>query len=477
MTQLRWALCDSEGRLLAPIEQFHEDQVTISLNDVRNGSVTVSIEDPVVRLVEAGNTRLKAWLNGHIVLNAPVFLPHHQGDDGDGTLTISATDNLRLATASVRGFAEQVGIDQSEIMARLVEAADATPAEKAADVLGHGIIRGSLPVSLPRDRTYYDLTNVWGSIVELSQVIDGPDFELEPLDREDGVFAQLNTYPQHQGTDRSDMVAFEYGVGATNVDAFTWGPSTEQLCNRFICAGETPEGSPTTPAWMSENIDSQRMFGVYEGNEVDTEVSAVPTLKERADNVVATRSLPINFFTLLPSISEAGRDEVEYGVPPRAGPPTDFEADYWIGDTIRVIARIGEVATDLKGRVVTVGLATADAAGNVVTAIACTPLEAAAGVSGREVNLTVGPPNKAVGSEPTVPTEEPVSEEPEEAIAAPGKRGSGPGILIVEGHLQRGIEGAKSLGRPRPRIGQAKSLGSGGPKIIVVPTHRRKGKR
>jgi hypothetical protein len=409
MPQLRWALCDSQGRLLAPIDQFEQDGLQLGLNDIRTGTVTVSIEDPVVPLVTSMATRLKAWLNGSIILNAPVFLPSHDCSTGGqpGTLAISATDNLRLATAFTRAFAEQLGVDQSEIMALLVEAGDATAVEKAAGVLGHGIIRGSLAASVLRDRTYYDLTNIWEALLNMSQVIDGPDFELEPLDRDDGVFAQLNTYYPKQGTDLSDSVALEYGVGASNASGFGWQPSGEQLCNRFICAGETPEESPTTPAWLSENLESQRLYGIYEGNEVDTEVSEVQTLKEKADNVVATRAFPLDFVTVQPAVQEAGSAEVAFGVPPRFGPHTDPDADFWLGDTIRIIAREGELSKTLTGRAVVATLNTADAAGNVAVAVGFSPPDHAAGVTGEELALTLGPPNQTAGEESTVPTEEP----------------------------------------------------------------------
>jgi hypothetical protein len=431
MPQLRWALCDSQGRLLAPIDQFEQDSLTVGLNDIRTATVTVSIEDPVVSLVQSMATRLKAWLNGHIVLNAPVFLPDHncsmQGQAG--TLAVSATDNLRLATAFVRAFADLFGVDQSEIMALLMEAADATATEKADGVLGHGIIRGALAASVLRDRSYYDLTNIWEALLNMSQVIDGPDFELEPLDREDGVFAQLNTFYPKQGTDRSGSVTLEYGVGATNASSFGWQPSGEQLCNRFICAGETPEGSPTTPAWLSENLESQRLYGIYEGNEVDTEVSEVPTLKEKADNVVATRAFPLDFVTIQPAIQEPGRDEVEFGVPPRFGPPTDPDADFWLGDTTKIVAREGELNKTLTGRAVVATLSTADEAGNVAVAVGFSPPDHVAGVTGQEVALTLGPPNQTAGEEPTVPTEEPPLPEegwvPEMALEEAGNGGGG----------------------------------------------------
>lgn len=420
MSQLRWGLCDSLGRLIAPIDQPAQDNLQLTVNDIRNGSVTVSIEDPVVPLVESMATRLKAWLNGHIVLNAPIFLPDHafSAASESGTLTISATDNLRLATGFLIGFAEQLSVDQSEILARIVEAVDATPAEKSNGVLGHGIIRGVLASSVLRDRTYYDLTNAWQAMVDMSQVIDGPDFDLQPLDREDGIFAQLDTHYPKLGSDLSGAVLLEYGVGAENATGFGWQPSGEQLCNRFIMAGATPEESLTTPAYIAENVDSQRLFGIYAATEVDTEISEMATLKERADGVVGTRAFPLDFFSVQPALMEDGKVEVEYGVPPRFGPPTDPDADFWLGDTIGALAQEGALSKALTGRVVAAVLSTADKAGNVAVNVTLSPPDKAAGGTGREVALILGPPNQTAGSEATVETDDPPmpEEEPEPPV-------------------------------------------------------------
>jgi hypothetical protein len=317
-------------------------------------------------------------------------------------------------------------------------------AEKAAGIPGLGIIRGDLPGSVLRDRTYYDLQNVWEALLNLSQVIDGPDFELEPLDRTDGVFAQLNTFPQHQGTDRSEDVKFEFGVGATNADAFGWQPSGEQLVNRYIMAGATPEGSPTTPAWISESLDSQRL-GIYEATEVDTEITDIATLKERADGVITTRAFPLDFFTLQPALQQAGQEEVEAGVSPRFGPPTDPDADFWLGDTIGVVAREGLMSVELTGRATGATLTTADGAGNVAVAVSFTSPDQAAGVSGQEVNLTLGPPNQTAGSEPTVPTDEPaVAESEPSPVAAAKKKGTG----RTNRDIQGGSKGRQSGAGP-----------------------------
>jgi hypothetical protein len=161
----------------------------------------------------------------------------------------------------------------------------------------------------------------------------------------------------------------------------------------------------------------------------------VATLKERADGVVATRAFPLDFFTVQPAIMEQGRDDVEYGVPPRFGPPTDPDADFWLGDTITTIAREGSLSKTLVGRVVAATLTTADDAGNVGVAISLSSPDQAAGVSGAEASLTLGPPNQTAGSESTVPTDEPPTVEEAPSI----QTGSGGGGKKHHPHRKFGI--------------------------------------
>jgi hypothetical protein len=496
-----------QGRRISALTDRLDSRVELNVNDIRTATVTVSLEDEVVPIVQAMDTRLKVWLDESIILNAPVFLPHHE-NAGAGSLAISATDNLRLAAKFCRGANVQTGVDQSEIMAWLIEHADATAAEKLTGIPGHGIIRGDLGVGITspptgliaanggagslvniyffvvtavvggvespgssevlgglgggphwsavalnwqpvagatkyyvyfgttsggenlrfdvgtstsalvnttagaasatppaaaatqaRDRTYYDGQNIWDALQEFPGLIDGVDFELEPLDREDGIYAQLNTFYPRQGSDRSDSVVMEFGCGRHNASAYTFDPSGEQLVNRYIIAGQTPDASPTTPAWISEQIESQKLYGPLEGFEVDTDIIDNATLQAHADAVVRTRAFPIDFFSIAPAVEG---DTEQYGTPPQFGP----DADYWLGDTIGTIIKDGALEVGLRGRVSGAVITEADQAGNVAVEISCTPPDKAAAVTGFSTNLTLGPMDQSTDSG-SVDTSEP----------------------------------------------------------------------
>lgn len=409
---LRWALCDADGRELAPLADFLSDRLEVNLNGLRTGTVTVSLEDEVVPLAKPAETRLKCWLDDYITLNAAVHLPHHEGgvENQGGTLSISATDNTKLATASTISWPPLAGYDQSDILALLVAHANyfaqATYIGIDAGSREHGIILGDLPRSVIRDRGYFDGKNIWEALVEMSGVIDGPDFELNPLDRDDGTFMQFNTFYPKQGRDRTDLT-FEGGFGADNI-TWAWDPTAEELTNVVVYAGAPTDflaaGYTVSRAlaYIAFNKESVKKIGPYTQFIVDTSVSEVGTLQSLAQAIVAARAWPIDSFTIAPALSEDGADEARLGVPPRFGPTADPDADYWLGDEISAFIREDGVVKELAGRVQSAVLSTADAVGNVATEVVCVPAERFAAVSGWQppYGLRVDPADLTAGDQP-----------------------------------------------------------------------------
>lgn len=429
--RLTWALCDSQGLRIASLADRLASKVSIGVNDIRNGTVTLSLEDPAVALAYSQPTRLKAWLGEEIILNAPVFLPHAEGSAGQGgTVELSATDNVQLATAFTLDFGvpaelgagsiagNAVTADQSLMMWYLIRHADYRLLSQPGIITGapswplphytpnspsHGIIAGSLPTSFDRTLTYFDGQNIWDEVTGIAGLDAGPDFELKPLDRADGVFMQLDTFPSRQGSDRSATVKLESGCGRHNAGGWSWDRSKEQLVNRWVAGSATGEGQPgglpRTGAWVTENTDSQDLYGVYSGFEVDPSIVAGDdaTMQSRGARVVSRRAFPIDFFSIIPAVEQGGtavgwaRDPsgelVEmgqgYGVPPRFAP----DGDYWLGDTIGIVVKEGVLEADLAGRVSAANIVETDEAGNVAVELSCTPKEGVAPTSTYNIAL------------------------------------------------------------------------------------------
>jgi hypothetical protein len=435
--RLTWVLCDLQGNQLEVLNDRLQGRVDGGVSAPRAATCAISLEHPAVSLIKPMQTKLKVFLGADLLVNAPIFLPSHAaggaqaggaggGAAPGGSLTISAASNLRLQSKFTRAFPVQTAIDQLEIAALLVEHADATAGEKAAGIPGHGIIRGSLPVSVPRDRTYYDGAQIWGLIDDLSRVIGGFEYDLRALDRTDGIGMAFDGYPGGQGADKSQTVFLEFGVGRENAGDFVWEPSGEEIVNRHIMAGATPDASPTTPTWISEQLASQALFGIYEGFEVDTDISVLATLKEHADAIVSRNAFPINYFTVVPNVEQGGTAVAwargpdgaltvlgeGYGVPPKFAP----SGDYWQGDRITVVAKKAQLAVQLVGRVVSWTLTEVDSVGNVAAEVQCEPVVVPTAVSGYSTNLTLGPEDTVVSgtSVPDAP------ESPAPAAPAPG---------------------------------------------------------
>jgi hypothetical protein len=428
MGKLSWQLCDSQGAAVDGLEDRIGGQVAVGINDLRNGTVTLSIDDPAVPYAFENPSRLKAFIDDAIILNAPVFLPHAEGAGGsESTVSLSATDNIQLAAAFTFGFPVLTGYDQGQAIYQLAIHSSG-PQVRAivtgvviplagASVPDHGIIAGSIPATANVDRTYYDGTNIWDSIIELVGIDGGVDFELEPLDRDDGVFMQLNTFNRRQGSDKSADVLFEVGTGRDNADGWTWEPSKEQMVNYYVLAGQTDTTDATAFCAVVQHGDSQDLFGLYQGFEVNADVPVSNEAVEKAVQVVGARAYPIDTFTITPAVEQGGtaalwaRDPTGawvqtgegYGVPPAFGPG----ADYWLGDTISALVKQGQIQGNFPGRVTAATLTEVDGAGNAAVELTCTPKDRYnAGVTTVGGFVTLGPAQQ-FSADASVDTSEP----------------------------------------------------------------------
>lgn len=402
--RLRWALCDRLGAVLSdlPRRKVGGREVEINLNGQRTARVGLHLDEVDAALALPFARSLKVWLDEALIFFGPITLTRFSGYGGDiggvggsvagRSVEIFATDpSVRLIQAFTHGFAFQQQIEQSEIMWRLV--AHANDRAVAAGVPGPGVVRGTTPAVILRDRFYPDGKQIWQALGEMTEVLDGPDLELEPLDRADGVYAQLNTYWPWQGTDRTATVIFEHNVGRHNAGDFAWEPGGGEIVNYAVFGGQGVEGQ-ASPAWVAFQPESMTEHGIYEHFQAMADVTRTQTLREHAEGLVAARAYPVDFFDVTPTVEEGGiavayrRDQYDqltrlgegFGVPPRFGPP-GF-GDYWIGDEIRAIGRHKPgLDVELVGRVVTAKLNELDS-GSIAVELACAPRIDAAGIEG-----------------------------------------------------------------------------------------------
>lgn len=380
---LSWVLCDRLGRRLMDIGDREGGVVTIIRSGRRSAQVAVSLESPVAAALEPFESVLKVFLGADPIFAGICTLPRF--NDPERFVQIAAADPSVALEAPLRGFATQTGADQSEIVARLIEHVD-THRYSTSLVPSHGIIRGSLPASVNRDRSYLDGKQAWEAIQEMAAVIGAVDFELEPVDRSDGVLCELNTYHPRQGTDKTGSVVFEYGFGQHTATGFVFEPGGGEIVNQVVFAGRPDDTTGVADAWLAYQPESQARYGLHERFALDADVTVVQTMREHAEEVVAARAFPAKFFSFLAAPEEGAipdRDAVAYGVPPVFGPT----GDYWIGDEITVVAKDSEMDETVQGRVQSAVL-TEDKAGNVYVACACSPRVVPTNVQGSQITVT-----------------------------------------------------------------------------------------
>jgi hypothetical protein len=340
------------------------------------------------------------------------FDPEGGGGGGD-TVEINAVDpSVHLEGGIFKfGSFDFVALDQSEIVNRLAKLADqplVTPNSGTFPTHASGIVTGSLTSSFNRTRRYSDGTGPWESMTEMAELFDGVDFELEPIDTEDENMVQLNTYYPRQGTNKAASVFFEYNLGRHNLAAFAWEPGGGKITNVYTVAGKptstvtdagiTYETGPAALAWHPA---SMLEFGTYEDFEADPDIPQNQMLLDRAKQIVAARALPTDFVEMTPAIERdarvfgyARRDDGLFhttaheglAAPPRFAP----SGDYWIGDTVRVLAR-QKPGLDLSTtvRITEATITEADESGVVVVELTASPrLVAAADVLAQIVTAT-----------------------------------------------------------------------------------------
>jgi hypothetical protein len=372
---LDFELTDRNQKVLTRLDNRRAGgRVEIGLNAARRGFCPLSLEDPAYAHADAVETLLRVTLKGPEEFSLPLFIGRNiipeQGESEEGEqLGLNAVDPFfQLERALIRKVVGLVweavvftGTDQSQIMWSLIEAATT-----------HGIIKGDLPASINRDRTYVPGKEVGPAVLEMSEVIGGPDFELEPVIASDGTLAQFNTFDPRQGTDKSADVIFVEGAAPFTATGFTFAPGGDGIVNRVVVIGaplneegvETPFA--TFPAYVAQHAASIAQYGVFEQIIQLEDVVEGATLKAHAEAFIAANAVPIPYFDFV-SAYEPVEDEVGAGVPPA------FGVDYWIGDTIGCHAYLGATRLNDAGEPV-------DAEGNLIV-----PLE----LTGRVTDATV----------------------------------------------------------------------------------------
>lgn len=397
--QLTWELCDLKQNLLASLDNRRGGgRVELGLNSARRAFCPLSIEDPAFSLATPGKTVLRVTLTGPENFSLPLFIgrvviPETKSEPSAEGFGINAVDPLgyqleraliRKAVLTTWESLKFTGVEQTLIMWELIAAAG------AAGVL-HGVTKGLLPASIKRDRTYPPTKEVALALIQMTEVINGPDFMLTPTVAGDGSLVTFNTYYPQLGSDLSATVKFVHAAPPYTAEAFNLSPAGDQLVNRVVAVG-APQQDPTGespvgiyPGYVAEVKSSVDIYGAIEKRLQLEDVTEAATLEAHAKGEVQTKAFPVNFFDFTTAAEQA---DVETG----DGIPPAFGRDYFIGDTVGVETYLGESETvpnlSLTGRI-TDAKVTENEAGQLATKVTCAPTTAAAVATGSAITLLI----------------------------------------------------------------------------------------
>ncbi len=397
---LSWDLVDRQQNVITRLDnRLAGGTVEIGLNGSRRGKCPLALGDPALAVATPMNTYLRVILKGADLpedlplLIGRVVTPEEASQAQKPSLNLAAIDPFlqveRTLARSVTGTEWDpvvfAATDQSQIMWGLV-----------ALGTGHGIVKGDLPASVARDRTYPPGKEVGSALIEMSEVIGGPDFELEPVIATDGTIARFNTFYPQQGSDLSAALRFRHGGGeGEDAPGFTYSPTGEDLCNRVLVIGApvNSEGESGPFAfhfgYVAENAASIALYGAFERREQAEDVTEAATLQAHAEAIVAGSAYPTPFFDFTAAPEKVDGEE-GVGIPPV------FGEDYWLGDVVGVDAyengvspHTGDEPTRaVSGRITDVTI-TELASGQIQVKSSCAPVISAAGVTGKAVVVKV----------------------------------------------------------------------------------------
>lgn len=425
---LTWAICNRDGKEWGWLWERSQGEVTIDLNGQRTATVETSLEERIADWIHPTKSRCKVFC--HPEANDPEKFILHNGlilnpvSDGQRVEIPSVDQSVRLLNASParlpteespESLWDAVEMEDSELMWEIIERSDERRIELNLEepdspnpVPSHGVIQGDLADSFKtRSSRIVEGQTTWDGLLEIAGRDHSPDFELEPLDREDGIHSALNTYYPRQGANRRDEVILEYGINIPP-EGFNYEPSGVDICNRFVAIGQAQYGF--APVYVAENRMSMGRYGIWQREESFT-TKDIDKLADIAHSRVALSAFQINYVEVTPAVEIGGTARGfcrnadgtygqlsdEFMVPPRFGPRVGQGFDYWVGDTITVRAKeqfqfhvdtdIPAYDTDMVMRVVSATFREVDEAGNVAVTLTLTPVVEAAHVGGYETEI------------------------------------------------------------------------------------------
>jgi len=379
-------ICDVWGVPLAGGTIYHTSdggglEVIDPLNDSRTARLTVPIDDRCARpsIARPLDRLLSVTYGTHLLFKGPIL--QVSSDFGAGTVTISAHDPTIKLKHHYHDYGD-LAVDggytvDGNGLRILVESSLLTSDEDPmGDRPPNGILWGYNNTTPWPDskRKVAAGTNVWESLLNMQQVMGGPDFRFRPVDEQPpgvypatlaihsyGFMVELDTNDK-LGDDKSGEVIYEYGLGADNAETIVHEPDGDVVRNRFTYVYPGGKRSRSDDrVGTARNNASINDYGLMQGYESSGQKGdSQALLQAKARSMVKAYARSPDFFTVVPRIDDG--DTV-----PR------YPRDIVCGDSIRARARRGERDFDSVGRIIRIQINSIDQAGNARTTLECVP--------------------------------------------------------------------------------------------------------
>lgn len=331
-TRYLFVLCKDSGEPIRAILEAVSRKLTFQLNGVHTAEVEVRLTDPVAYEIQPGISRIKVWrgggelTSGQLVFYGTLPRQNVTQDAGANTLRCVFADPRWVLAWRYNHNLDTLTGDQGVLAYNLIAQRFELPT---------WILPGSLTTGVDRQRTWGEQP-VSQLLDDLTQVIDGPDFDVQPYDgwEADGGrdMALFHAYAR-QGTDRPE-VSFFFGTDEellggypTNVSTITrtWEPVVTESTHVGSAPTDDPAATTAVPLRGTFSVASESIYGLLEQVASDPDVVIQATLDQKARGDVVALS--------------DGREVIEISDPTTEA-PQPFE-DYYVGDTVRVHCRRG----------------------------------------------------------------------------------------------------------------------------------------
>lgn len=309
-------LSRTTGAALGEFTQYPSSSYTKKLNAAGSASMTISLDDPIASQIVPLQTVLAFQRNGIIVWSGPITTR----DDAVPTrsVTIQAVGFFDLLMHRVFRQARTAftDVDAGQIASAILSEANAQSET--------GIRIASVETTSKRTEVFRRFESMGQSIVKLSQIENGYDFEV--------IGTEMHIYAQ-QGVDRSitaapgvDQVVLGFQAATQNIATFSKKIDTSTFTNRLnaITVGSTE---------IVEDSDSVAYYGLYESTQDIGGVSA-DIGRAYAAAEIAIRGLPLETI----DVSLISVDEEERS--PRFDGNQYNDSHYFgLGDKVRVVVQ------------------------------------------------------------------------------------------------------------------------------------------